>query len=233
MTDIALTLRARARTAATRKSPPISASSGAGATLGLIGRGLARMARRAARRPARTLVQLCVLGVGGLIIINALSFQNARHPAFQAARSQGTTAEMLVDRPPLPPSRPAEISPARTMSSTPASREVIGAAPVSAQPAAPARNGDPIGELLRGEGPRGDVPRGDNSAATQPARPVIAAQRALAKLGYTQVKADGVPGEATRAAIERFERERKLPVTGQLNPRTLRELAAASGMKLD
>jgi peptidoglycan hydrolase-like protein with peptidoglycan-binding domain len=62
---------------------------------------------------------------------------------------------------------------------------------------------------------------------------VLAAQRALVKLGYTQVKADGVPGEATRSAIERFERERKLPVTGRLNPVTVRELAAASGMKLD
>nr|WP_281409345.1 peptidoglycan-binding domain-containing protein [Microvirga terricola] len=58
---------------------------------------------------------------------------------------------------------------------------------------------------------------------------VLSGQRALAKLGYN-VKPDGVMGAGTRQAIERFEQERRLPVTGDFSPRTIRELAAASGI---
>jgi peptidoglycan hydrolase-like protein with peptidoglycan-binding domain len=64
-------------------------------------------------------------------------------------------------------------------------------------------------------------------------RPVAAAQRALNKLGHGPVRADGRFGEETRAAIERFERERRLPVTRDLTPRTLRELASASGLRME
>jgi peptidoglycan hydrolase-like protein with peptidoglycan-binding domain len=40
-------------------------------------------------------------------------------------------------------------------------------------------------------------------------------------------------GPGTRQAIERFERERKLTVTGELGPRTVRELAAAAGQPIE
>jgi peptidoglycan hydrolase-like protein with peptidoglycan-binding domain len=40
-------------------------------------------------------------------------------------------------------------------------------------------------------------------------------------------------GPATRTAIERFERDRRLTPTGELNPRTVRELTAAFGQPLD
>jgi peptidoglycan hydrolase-like protein with peptidoglycan-binding domain len=58
---------------------------------------------------------------------------------------------------------------------------------------------------------------------------VLAAQRQLNKLGYGPVKPDGLFGLGTRQAIEKFERDRKLPVTGDLNARTSRDLAAAAG----
>ncbi len=58
---------------------------------------------------------------------------------------------------------------------------------------------------------------------------VLAGQRALAKLGYG-VKADGIMGAGTRQAIERFEQDRRLPVTGEFGARTARELSAASGI---
>ena len=64
-------------------------------------------------------------------------------------------------------------------------------------------------------------------------RLVAAAQRALAKLDYLSSKPDGVLGPATRQAIERFEREHRLPVTGDLGPRTARELAATSGIPVE
>ena len=37
----------------------------------------------------------------------------------------------------------------------------------------------------------------------------------------------------TRAAIERFERERKLPVSGQVSDRLTRELSAMTGRPLE
>jgi len=68
--------------------------------------------------------------------------------------------------------------------------------------------------------------------AAQPKR-IIAVQRALADFGYGQMKPSGVMGADTKAAIERFERERKLPVTGQISDRLTRELAAVTGRPLE
>jgi peptidoglycan hydrolase-like protein with peptidoglycan-binding domain len=70
---------------------------------------------------------------------------------------------------------------------------------------------DPIAELL------------------EPANRTMAVQRALAEFGYGQIKPTGTVGPETKAAIEKFERERKLPVTGQVSERLTRELAAMKG----
>ena len=66
-----------------------------------------------------------------------------------------------------------------------------------------------------------------------PSRRVLAVQRALADFGYGQVKPSGVFSAETKSAIERFERERKLPVTGQISDRLVRELAAVTGRSLE
>ncbi len=64
-------------------------------------------------------------------------------------------------------------------------------------------------------------------------RRVMAVQRALNEFGYGPIKATGVPGPDTRAGIEKFERERKLPITGQVSERLMRELAAMTGRSLE
>jgi len=64
-------------------------------------------------------------------------------------------------------------------------------------------------------------------------RRVLAVQRALAEAGYGQIKPTGVYGPETKAAIEKFERERKLPITGQVSDRLVRELAALTGQPLE
>jgi peptidoglycan hydrolase-like protein with peptidoglycan-binding domain len=64
-------------------------------------------------------------------------------------------------------------------------------------------------------------------------RQVIAIQRALSEYGYGPLKPTGVFDPDTRAAIERFERDRKLPVTGQISERVTRELVALIGHPLD
>ena len=74
---------------------------------------------------------------------------------------------------------------------------------------------DPIGDLIA------------------PSKQVIAVQRALSEFGYGQIKPTGTVDPETQSAIQKFERERKLPVTGQLSHRVVRELAALTGRPLE
>ena len=66
-----------------------------------------------------------------------------------------------------------------------------------------------------------------------PSKRVMAVQRALSEFGYGQIKASGVYDAATRVAIEKFERERRLPITGEMSDRVVRELAAMTGRPLE
>jgi peptidoglycan hydrolase-like protein with peptidoglycan-binding domain len=66
-----------------------------------------------------------------------------------------------------------------------------------------------------------------------PSKQVIAVQRALSEFGYGQIKPSGVVDPETQSAIQKFERERKLPITGQLSHRVVRELAAITGRPLE
>jgi hypothetical protein len=51
-----------------------------------------------------------------------------------------------------------------------------------------------------------------------------AAQKALTRLGYGPLKADGVAGPGTRRAVEAFQRAYNLHVTGELDAPTLQRL---------
>jgi peptidoglycan hydrolase-like protein with peptidoglycan-binding domain len=79
----------------------------------------------------------------------------------------------------------------------------------------PARNNDPIAALIA------------------PSNKILAIQRALADFGYGQIKPTGLYDPATRVAIEKFERDRRLPVTGQISDRFVRELSSMTGRPLD
>ena len=85
----------------------------------------------------------------------------------------------------------------------------------AARPQTPPVRPDPIAELLA------------------PSKQVIAVQRALSEFGYGQIMPTGIVDSETQSAIEKFERERKLPVTGQLSHRVVRELAAITGRPLE
>jgi hypothetical protein len=113
---------------------------------------------------------------------------------------------------------------------TPPARAPQPAAPAPVAPAsAPARSAarDPIADMIRMGGPVPVPPA--NVGRPDQGDTVLAGQRALARLGYS-VKVDGLMGSGTRQAIERFEQDRRLPVTGEMNARTMRELSAASGI---
>jgi peptidoglycan hydrolase-like protein with peptidoglycan-binding domain len=98
----------------------------------------------------------------------------------------------------------------------------IKASPVRVQPKVaaasenPPRPPDPISELI-----------------APPSKRVIAVQRVLAEYGYGQIKPTGTFDRQTEDAIEQFERARKLPVTRQISPRLMRELAAVTGRPLE
>ncbi len=197
------------------------------------------------RRPGRSLLFLAGSALVSSIMINALFLQKGSHPAPLFGASSSST-------PAAPVSFPPPSTQMRGATKTPASEPFfVAAAPapepaprnaaqhIQAQPAhaplpkaAPARsdNFDSIGALLRGGAP---VATAQSAAINDPvqAKRIVAAQRALEKLGF-QVSVDGLNGPGTRAAIQNFERERDLPVTGELNPRTLRVLAARSGVSI-
>ncbi len=87
-------------------------------------------------------------------------------------------------------------------------------ATVTPQPIA-VRRDDPIADLI------GPSPR------------VEAVQRVLSDYGYGQIKPSGILDEATTAAIEKFQRERKLQATGVISDRLMSELAAMAGHPLE
>jgi hypothetical protein len=177
----------------------------------------------AVRRPAAAFGTAAVLAAFAAVALNALAWQTARHPAPMFPRG----AEPALRRPvlvpaPLPPARPPEVvTPAAAI--TPAPPATL--APAPAPPVAKPAGRDPIGDLIRGVDPA--------TVAGKDAAKVAAAQKALTKLGYAALKSDGVIGPGTRQAIEKFERDRRLPVTGELGPRTVRELSAQAGMPIE
>lgn len=56
-------------------------------------------------------------------------------------------------------------------------------------------------------------------------------QQILAELGYAPGPVDGVMGVGTRQAIEAFEREHSMTVTGRVSGKLLRELMRVTGVK--
>jgi peptidoglycan hydrolase-like protein with peptidoglycan-binding domain len=90
----------------------------------------------------------------------------------------------------------------------------IARSAIKAQPVAVQRN-DPIAALLA------------------PSGRVVAVQRALTDFGYGPVRSTGIYDIDTRAAIERFEKARRRPVTGQISDLLVRDLAALTGRPLE
>jgi hypothetical protein len=62
---------------------------------------------------------------------------------------------------------------------------------------------------------------------------IMTVQRALSDYGYGQIQPTGVLDQPTRAAIEKFEREHGLPVTGRISAGLESDLAAMVGHPLD
>jgi len=186
------------------------------------------------------------------IVTNALFLQAGRHPAPMFGSSVAVPASNLMPRPrpveadttPLE-SRPIEIRPAESKtveSKTVESKTVESRAadPKSADP----KSADPMANLVKATAPMAPsnvvrppapIPAGSHGDAAPIAgsRRVAAVQRVLTENGYGQLKATGTIGSDTQAAIQKFEREHKMPPTGQMSDRLVRELAAMVGHPID
>lgn len=60
-------------------------------------------------------------------------------------------------------------------------------------------------------------------------RPVAEAQQLLNRLGYGPLSVDGYAGTATAEAVSRFQKDRRLTVTGALTDDVMREIRAFAG----
>jgi hypothetical protein len=171
----------------------------------------------------------CALALAVIVAIigNALLMQAGRHPApiFGAITTLPAVASVPAN--PLPRSRPVEAD-----------------APLPEARPADLRTADPLTNLVKTTStvpaisaniprPPMTVPvssRVDSVAVLGTASHRVAAvQRALTEYGYGQLKPTGVVGSDTQAAIQKFEKARKLPVTGQVSDRLVRELASMIG----
>jgi hypothetical protein len=174
--------------------------------------------------PKDTVAGVLAFAAVSAIITNALFLQAGRHPSPMFGASVAGSAS------PLPRPRPVEAAttldpkPAETKAADPLSNLVKSTSPPPAAPSMIARPPAPIPAATRSEPPA-------NPAVA--ARRVAAVQRALTEYGYGQLKPTGTVGTDTQAAIQKFERERKIPVTGQVSDRLVRELAVVTGRPIE
>jgi Putative peptidoglycan binding domain len=171
------------------------------------------------------------------IIANALLLQRGPHPSPMFGSVVAMPAAALAPANPLPRPRPFEAT----------LRSVDAPVPES-KPVEPKAT-DPLGNLVKATSaapvaapsniPRPPAPIPVSSrnetitTAASGSRRVAAVQRTLTEYGYGQLKPTGTVGSDTQAAIQKFERERKIAVTGQMSDRVVRELTAMVGHPID
>ncbi|WP_428029232.1 peptidoglycan-binding domain-containing protein [Ancylobacter sp.] len=205
----------------------------------LVGERAAGRPYRSGRRRSDLFMLILAGGATAAVLFNALALQQGRPGAAgRAAGPASAPAEIRQVENPRPAANPPAVTPAASTPAAPAQPMTLDslagtttplppakpAAPrVAATPAAPA----PVAEKASAPAP-GLVPPGEVPVSPR----IMDIQKALARLGYGPIRIDGVFGAATQEAIERFERDRRLPVTGQMSERVIRELNAVSGFTI-
>ncbi|CAM5770056.1 hypothetical protein LMIY3S_03044 [Labrys miyagiensis] len=84
---------------------------------------------------------------------------------------------------------------------------------------------DQIAALINGGNPA-------PASGPQPDKRLLGVEKALANQGYGPLKVDGFMSKETRNAIARFEKDRGLPVTGQVSERLIQALTR-SGSRIE
>ena len=144
----------------------------------------------------------------GAIIANAMFMQAGHHPSPMFGSAVAISPVQQGN--PLPRPRPVEADEAGRAESR------ASAADAPANPVKQAGpHSDPVADIINAN------------------RRIAAVQRALTEYGYGQMKPTGTVGTETQAAIRKFEQARRMPVTGQMSDRLIRELAALTGRPID
>jgi hypothetical protein len=195
--------------------------------------------------PKDTVAGLLAFAAVSAILANALFLQTGHHPApmfgsVVVMPQPGSAAANLLPRP-----RPvvADAAVSETRVAEPRVVEPRAAEPRPVEKPAELKSADPLGNLVKATGaapaapsnalrPPAPIPASPHAELSGPRR-VAAVQRTLTEYGYGQLKPTGTVGTDTQAAIARFERERKLPVTGQVSDRLVRELAVMIGHPIE
>jgi Putative peptidoglycan binding domain len=175
------------------------------------------------------------------IIANALFMQAGRHPAPMF----GTLTTLPAGASPVVASVPASLLPRpRPVEADTVLSETRPADPKAADPKA----ADPMTSLVKTtstvQAATANIPRPPMTVPVSSrvdsvpvsiggSHRVAAVQRALTEYGYGQLKPTGVVGPDTQVAIQKFEKARKLPVTGQVSDRRVHELAATIGHSIE
>jgi hypothetical protein len=195
--------------------------------------------------PKDALAGLVAFAAVSAIVANALFLQTGRHPApmfgtvvtLPAPSSLALPSPLPRPRPLAADALPLEPRPMEFRAAEPRAAERAPEKPAEPTTASPPRSVDPLTNLVKATT---SAPVSPSAAIARPpapipaqqspaARRVAAAQRALSEYGYGQLKATGANNAETQAAIAKFEREHRMPVSGQVSDRLLRELAAAIG----
>ncbi len=212
------------------------------------GRGL--VMRVLLHSPKDMLAGMLAFAAVSAIIANALFLQAGRHPSPMFGTVTRMPAAASAPASLLPRPRPVEA--ARVADPAPSEPKAIElrAADPKSDPKSDSKSdpkSDPMTNLVKATAapqatpssvvrPPAPIPAARHETIanqTPAARRVAAVQRTLTEYGYGQLKPTGVAGSDTQAAIQKFERERKLPVTGQVSDRLLRELTAMIGRPVD
>jgi len=134
--------------------------------------------------------------------------------------------------------KPVEVKNSDPKTSDPMTNLVVkstGSAPAAASnaanPAVKPTSAAPVAALNVVRPPAPIPSHGDTQSTA--AHCIAAVQRALTQYGYGQLRPTGTIGSDTQAAISKFERDRKLPVTGQMSERVVKELTAMIGHPID
>nr|WP_249792735.1 peptidoglycan-binding domain-containing protein [Bradyrhizobium sp. BRP22] len=205
--------------------------------------------------PKDTVAGVLAAGAVIAIVTNALFLQAGRHPSPMFGSVVTLPPPAVAN--PLPRPRPVEAA-ARPVESQPVEAKPAEPAKPSESRVEPkasdsrasdskpsdSRASDPMTNLVvkstsvppapaNVARPPAPIPSRGETTQSAGSKRIAAVQRALTEYGYGQLKPTGTIGSETQAAIAKFERDRKLPVTGQMSDRVVRELQAMIGRPIE
>lgn len=212
--------------------------------------------------PKDTVAGLLAAGAVIAIITNALFLQAGRHPSPMFGSvvtlpppAPAVTSPLPRPRPVEAAARPVEPQPVEAKPAEPGKPSEPRAEPrasdsktsdsrTSDPKTSDSRTSDPMTNLVVKSTsaspaptnvvrPPAPIPSRGETTQSATSKRIAAVQRALTEYGYGQLKPTGTIGSDTQAAIAKFERDRKLPVTGQMSDRVARELSAMIGHPIE